>query len=73
MTDLQHFLAQHWVAIATVVYMVVNAIVKVTPTAKDDQYLRRAVELITFLAPKDAGKIFSMPGTRATPPSPRDE
>ena len=64
MNEIYDLIAEHWIVFTTLAYLALSAIVKATPTAKDDQALRKLVEFVSFLAPRDAGRIFSLPGTR---------
>lgn len=52
------------VGVALAVWTVVSMVVKLTPTQKDDDFLRKVMEYVSFLAPLGSGKLFSLPGTR---------
>jgi hypothetical protein len=45
-------------------YVCVSCVVALTPTQKDDDALRRFLELASFLRPKNVPGVFSLPGTR---------
>ena len=57
----------HWetlLAIAGAIYTLVSLIVGLTPSTKDDAFLRRIAEWLSFLAPSNSGRVLAAPGTR---------
>lgn len=47
----------------TAVYALVSIIVRLTPSPKDDEILRKILEYVSFLRPRDNPEVFKLPLT----------
>lgn len=73
MDDLLLWMQANWegiVAAVVALYTLASAIVALTPTKEDDAALRRFVQRIAFLKPKNVPGLLSPPGKREEPPPP---
>ena len=69
MTELFAFIAEHWAeisAVASGLISVATVVVKMTPSPKDDEWLKKATGFLSFLQHKDVGGL-KLPGFPAKP------
>lgn len=61
------WIQENWdslVALLFAVYAVLNIVVGLTPTARDDEWLKQVSQFLAFLTPKDANGTIKMPLTK---------
>lgn len=60
---------QHWeqlAAAAAALYALVSIIVALTPTPRDDEWLKRLMDWLSILKPKDADGTLKVPLTQSS-------
>lgn len=61
------WLTEHWdtlIAIVTAALALASLITRLTPTPKDDEFVRRLVGFLSFLRPADNDDFFKLPLTQ---------
>lgn len=62
------WITENWdtlVAIVTAGLALASLITRLTPTPKDDEFVRRLVGFLSFLRPADSDEVFKAPFTKA--------
>lgn len=65
--DIITWVQDNWdtlVSLLIAIYAVLNIVVGLTPTAKDDEWLKKFSQFLAFLTPRDAEGTIKMPLTK---------
>lgn len=71
MSEIIAWIVAHWAELSGILFLLLSlasAITALTDTPEDDKWVRRILDFLSFLRPRDAAGTLKPPGTRTPAP-----